>query len=210
MTCILISLFLGAGLKSIGSDEVKKIMVTTLAETELTDHSKANIFRDGALEPLLSLSSHSDTDIKVMAVKALQSLSSLHQNGLQMIRERAVHPLLDLLRLQVSSSSVLQELVAVTIANIAKSVPTVEADESLVFLESDDDISWLFSLIILTGPNIQRSILQTFYALGQLPSAKDMRNKLRQVTFIHGLLFHIQSITCMWDKGFLVGIPLSV
>ncbi|ONK59220.1 uncharacterized protein A4U43_C08F4210 [Asparagus officinalis] len=171
-----------------GSGDIKKVMVATLAEMELTDHSKADLFRDGALEPLLHLVSHGDRDIKIMAVKALQSLSSLHQNGLQMIRKRAVHQFMDLLRPHDSTSSVLQELVAVTIMNIAKSVPTVEDDESLGFLESDDDISWLFSLIISTGPNIQCSILQTFYALGQLPSSKDMRTRLRQFSAIRVLI----------------------
>lgn len=182
--------FLGfVGLKSPGSDDVKKTMVTTLAETELTDHSKANLFHDGALELLLLLVSHSDKDVRIMAVKALQSLSSLHQNGVEMIRKRAIRPLLDLVRLQDSSSPVLQDLVAVTIMNIAKLVPAVGNDESLVFIESDDDISWLFSLIILTGPNIQCSILQMFYALAQLPSAKDMRTKLRQVSFYVKTIF---------------------
>lgn len=158
-------------------------MVTTLAKIELTDHSKASLFHDGVLEPLLRLISHDDADIRLMAIKSLQCLSSLQQNGLQMIRERAVRPLLDLLRPQVSSSTIPRETVALILMNIAKSVSTAEADESLEFLESDDDISWLFSLVIVTGPEIQCNILQMFYALSRLPSAKDMRNKLRQVIF---------------------------
>lgn len=157
-------------------------MVTTLAEMELTDHSKATLFEDGALEPLLQLVSHGDVHTKTMAVKALQKLSSLHQNGLQMIRERAVRPLLDLLHCRMTSSPSLREQVAATIMNIAISARHLGPDETLGFLESDDEISQLFSLIIFTGPKIQQSILQTFYALCQLQLAGDMRAKLRQVS----------------------------
>ncbi|XP_008806362.1 U-box domain-containing protein 44-like isoform X2 [Phoenix dactylifera] len=180
-------------LERLHSDDVKKNMVKTLAEMELTDHSKATLFEDGALEPLLQLMSHSDVYNKTMAVKALHKLSSFHQNGLQMIRARAVHPLLDLLHLHIGSSPSLRELVAATIMNIAISARELRPEETLDFLESDDEISRLFSLIILTGPKIQQSILQTFYALCQLQLAGDMRAKLRQFSAIQILIPHCEN-----------------
>ncbi|XP_019709694.1 U-box domain-containing protein 44 isoform X2 [Elaeis guineensis] len=180
-------------LERLHSDDVKNNMVKTLAEMELTDHSKATLFEDGALEPLLQLVSHGDVHTKTMAVKALQKLSSFHQNGLQMIRARAVRPLLDLLHLHTTSSPSLREQVAATIMNIAISARHLGPDETLGFLESDDEISWLFSLIILTGPNIQQSILQTFYALCQLQLAGDMRAKLRQFSAIQVLIPHCEN-----------------
>ncbi|KAJ6851259.1 U-box domain-containing protein 44-like [Iris pallida] len=175
-------------LQRLRSDDRKKLMVTTLAEMELTDHSKATLFSYGVLEPLLHLLSHGDADMQKVAVKALHSLSSLCQNGLQMIRDRKIRPLINYLRFQVVSSSILCEQVAGIIMNIAVSAEAIESDDSLVMLESDDDISWLFSLVILAGPNVQISILRTFYFMCKLASAKDMRTKLRQFSAIRVLI----------------------
>lgn len=185
--------------RSSGSDDVKKNMVKTLAEMELTDHSKVTLFEDGALEPLLQLVSHSNVHTKTMAVKVLEKLSSFHQNGLQMIRARAVHPLLDLLHLHITSSPSLREEVAATIMNIAISARLLGPDETLGFLESDDEISRLFSLIMLTGPNIQQRILQTFYALCQLQQAGDMRAKLRQVSIWSSLFPLVWELKCAYQ-----------
>lgn len=161
------------------------IMATALADMELTDHSKAALFDDGVLKPLLQLVSHGDAEVKQVAVKSLQNLSSLPQNGLQMIREGALPPLLNLLYLHQASSPILREQVAATIMNLAISATLPGASETpLAFLESDDDIFRLFCLISLTGPNVQESILRTFHAICQPPSARDMRAKLRQVRTI--------------------------
>ncbi|KAM0945395.1 putative U box domain, armadillo-like helical, Zinc finger, RING/FYVE/PHD-type [Dioscorea sansibarensis] len=175
-----------------GSDDAKKIMVSTLAEMELTDHSKGTLFKDGALQPLLKLISHTDTDLKVASVKALQNLSSLPQNALQMIREGAVRPLLHLLHHHISSFPTLQEQVAATIMNIAVSAKELDSNENFVLLESDDDVFWLLSLINFTGPNIQRSILITFCALCELPTGKTIRAKLRQCSAIQVLISHCE------------------
>lgn len=157
-------------------------MATALADMELTDHSKAALFDDGVLKPLLQLVSHGNAEVKQVSVKALQNLSSLPQNGLQMIREAAVPPLLNLLYLHQASSPILREQVAATIMNLAISATSPGAGETpLAFLESDDDIFKLFSLVSLTGPGVQQSILRAFHAICQPPSAIDMRAKLRQV-----------------------------
>ncbi|XP_020677741.1 U-box domain-containing protein 44-like isoform X1 [Dendrobium catenatum] len=172
-----------------GNDDVKKIMVTTLAEIELPDQSKAALLRDGALDALLHLVKHSDPDIKTMAVKSLQSLSSLPENGVKMISEGALSPLIDLLRHHhYTAYHILSELAATTIMNIISSAVDLKDDESLILLKSDDDIFSLFSLVNLTGPSIQRSILRTFYALCHLTSAEDIKYKLKQCNAIEVLI----------------------
>ncbi|RWR86599.1 U-box domain-containing protein 44-like protein isoform X1 [Cinnamomum micranthum f. kanehirae] len=173
---------------SSGSDVSKMIMATALA-MELTDHSKAALFDDGVLQPLLHLISHGDTQVKQAAVTALKNLSSLPRNGLQMIREAAVAPLLSLLYLHIASYPALREQVAATIMNLAISATSPEAGETpMMLLESDDDIFRLFCLISLTGPNVQESILRTFHAICQPPSAREMRTKLRQLSAVQLLV----------------------
>ena len=165
-----------------GPEYLKMKMVKALAEMELTDHSKETLFKEGALQPLLQMLSLSDADGKRMAIKAIQKLSSFGPNGLQIIRDGAISPLLDLLFQAIPASSNLRDQVAATILNITVSAAALQTNEALSILKSDAEISRLFSLVMLTGPTIQQSILGTFYALCQLPSAKDMRTKLRQVT----------------------------
>lgn len=158
------------------------IMAETLSEIELTDHNKLSIFEDGALSALLQLLSNGDLQMKKVAVKALLHLSSLPQNGLRMIREGAVGPLFELLYRHSLSSPTLLEQVAATIMHLAISTTLQEADQEQVFLlESEEDIFKLFSLVSLTGPDIQKSILITFHAMCQSASGFDIRMKLRQV-----------------------------
>ncbi|KAF8412083.1 hypothetical protein HHK36_000037 [Tetracentron sinense] len=174
---------------SSGPENAKMIMVTTLAEMELTDNTKSSLFEDGVLGPLLQLVSHGDTEMKKVSVKALQNLSTLPRNGLQMIREGAVSPLLDLLFCHSSLSPSLREQVASTIMHLAIATATQEAGQtSLSLLEFDEDIFRLFSLINLTGPDVQRSILRTFHAMCQSPYATDVRTKLNQCSAVQVLV----------------------
>lgn len=175
-----------------GSDDVRKKMVLTLSDMELTDHSKDNLFKNGALLPLLNLISHHDTDIKIMAIQSIQNISSLHYISIQIIQKHAVPSLIELLRHQSSSSSILRELAANTIMCLAKSLYRVKDGESVLFLDSDEDISCLFSLIITAEPTIQRCIVQTFYSLVRVCSAKDMRMKLRQFSATRVLIQHCE------------------
>ncbi|KAJ4957070.1 hypothetical protein NE237_013853 [Protea cynaroides] len=174
---------------SSGPENVKMIMAMTLGEMELSDHNKLTLFEDGVLGPLLHLVTHDDVETKVVAVKALQNLSTLPQSGLSMIREGAVGPLLDLLYHHSTSSPSLREHVAATVMNIAISTAAEEASQTeLSLLESDEDIFRLFSLINMTGPDVQQSILRTFHALCQPQSATDLRSKLRQFSAVHVLV----------------------
>ncbi|XP_008234691.1 PREDICTED: U-box domain-containing protein 43-like [Prunus mume] len=176
-------------LLSSGPQDVKVLMAGTLSEIELTDHNKLSIVKDGALGPLLQLLSHSDLEKRKVGVKALLHLSKLSQNGLQMIREGAVGPLFELLYCHSLLSPTLREQVAETIMHLAISTTTEEAArEQVSLLDSEEEIFKLFSLISLTGPDIQRSILKTFHAMCQSSSGSDIRRKLRQLSAVQVLV----------------------
>lgn len=158
------------------------IMADTLSEIKLTEHGKLSLFKDGALEPLLKLLSHDDLEMKAVAVKALQNLSSLPEYGLLMIKEGALGPLFEILYRHSLSSPSMREQVAVIIMNLAISTNVQGSDhEQVSLLESDEDVFKLFSLISLTGPDIQRCILQAFHAICQSSSGSNIRAMLRQV-----------------------------
>ncbi|XP_031248729.1 U-box domain-containing protein 44-like isoform X2 [Pistacia vera] len=170
-------------LQLLSSEHVRLIMAETLSEIELTDHNKLALFREGALGPLLQMLSHSDLEMKIVAVKALKNLSHIPQNGLQMIKEGALKPLFELLYRHGLSSSSFREGVAAIIMHLATATCSQEANDlQISMLESEEDIFKLFSLISLTGPDIQKSILRTFQALCQSPSGPDIRAKLRQLS----------------------------
>ncbi|XP_021814989.1 U-box domain-containing protein 44-like [Prunus avium] len=173
---------------SAGPEDVKMTMASNLAEMELTDHNKESLIEGGVLCPLLYLVSHGDIPIKTVAVKALRNLSSLPKNGLQMIREGAERPLLDLLFNLSSSLSSLREYLAATIMHLAMSVSLESSQTPISFLESDEDILKLFSLINLMGPNVQKSIIRTFHTLCQSPSAISIKTKLIQSSAIQVLV----------------------
>ncbi|KAK5818900.1 U-box domain-containing protein 44-like [Gossypium arboreum] len=173
---------------STGPDDVKLTMATAIAEMELTDHNKVVLLERGALRPLLNWVSHGGIQMKSVAVKALRNLSSVPKNGLQMIKEGASRPLLDLLQLG-SSSSALREQVAATVMHLAVSTMSQESTETPVsLLESDEDVFMVFSLINLTGPEIQQNLLQIFQALCQSHSAAYIKTKLTQCSAIQVLI----------------------
>uniref|UniRef100_A0A6P3ZXK7 RING-type E3 ubiquitin transferase n=1 Tax=Ziziphus jujuba TaxID=326968 RepID=A0A6P3ZXK7_ZIZJJ len=176
-------------LLSSGGEEVRMVMAETLAEIELTDHNKLSIVKDGALPPLVQMLSHGDIDMKKVAVRALLNLSNLPENGQQMIKEGAVGPLFELLYRHSLAEPKLREQVAATIMHLSESTSTQEVNhEQVSLLESDEDILKLFSLVSLTGPDIQPSILKTFHALCQSPSGSDVRMKLRQLSVVQVLV----------------------
>ncbi|KAJ9171548.1 hypothetical protein P3X46_014902 [Hevea brasiliensis] len=174
---------------STGPEEVKMIMVSTLAEMDLTDHNKASLFGEGVLSPLLHFVSDGDAGIQKVAIKALRNLSSLPANGLQMVREGAVRPLLDLLFRHISSSSGLREQVAATIMHLAESIVSQGSSPTPIsLLESDEDALRLFSLINLTGPDVQQNILRIFYSLCQSPSGASIQTKLTEYSAVQVLV----------------------
>ncbi|XP_028099514.1 U-box domain-containing protein 43-like isoform X2 [Camellia sinensis] len=139
--------------------------------------AKANYFG-----PLLHFLS-SDIEMKKVAVKALQNLSSMPQNGQQMIREGAVGPLFELLYCHRLSSSSFRKQVAATIAHLAISNTSPEEDEMQVSIfESEEDVFKLFSLVSLTGLDVQESILQIFIVTCQSSSGFEIRTALRQIS----------------------------
>lgn len=174
---------------SSGPEDIRLSMGETLAEIELTDHSKLSIAQDGALGPVIQMLSHSDLEMKKVAVKCLLQLSKLPQIGLQMIREGVVTPLFEVLYRHSLQLPALREQVAATVMHLSISTTNQESnEEQVLLLESEEDIFKLFSLISLTGPDIQRNILKTFHALCQSPSGLDIRMKLRQLSAVQVLV----------------------
>ncbi|KAL7183530.1 hypothetical protein ACSBR2_025848 [Camellia fascicularis] len=168
---------------SSGTESVKMMMAKTLSEVELTDHSKLSLFKDGVQGPLMQLLSHGDIEMKKVSVKALQNLSSIPQNGQQMIREGAVGPLFELLYCHRLSSSSFRKQVAATIVHLAISNTSPEEDEMQVSIfESEEDVFKLFSLVSLTGLDVQESILRIFIVTCQSSSGFEIRTALRQIS----------------------------
>ncbi|KAL5719025.1 hypothetical protein ACHQM5_011861 [Ranunculus cassubicifolius] len=174
---------------SSGPEDVKLVMCETIAEMELSDHNKAVFVEEGVLGPLLDLVLHGNIETKKVAVKALQNLSSLPNNALRMIREGAVVPLLDLLNYHSLSVPSLREDAAATIMNLSISTTVLEgAQTQVALIEKDEDIFRLFSLISMTGPTVQQSILRTFTAMCHPPFAVGIRSKLRQYSALQVLI----------------------
>lgn len=161
---------------------MKITIATALAEMELTDHNKASLYEGRVLDPLLHLIEHVDDQVKEVAIKALYNLSTLPKNGLQMIVDGAVGPLLNVLFNHSSSSLSLRETIAATIMQLALSTLSQEPSQRQSVLLESEDIFKLFSLTIFSGPNVQECILRTFHALCQSPCGTNVRTKLRQVT----------------------------
>lgn len=175
------------------------MMADRLGEIELTDHNKLCLFKDGALEPLLEMLRHSDTEVKAAAAKALQNLSGAAPNGLELIKHGAKDPLFDLLfchSLSSSSSSKLRERVAKTVMHLARS--TTSSEEPISLLESEEDIFKLFSLIPYSGPEMQETFLLTFLALCRSPSGSQIRNYLRQVHDICAIFRYLRVELSPW------------
>ncbi|OIT21330.1 PREDICTED: U-box domain-containing protein 44-like [Nicotiana attenuata] len=170
---------------SSGCSDVKLRMAKTLGEMELTDHNKSCLFEEGVLHSLLSLLSHGEIEEKQAGVKALLNLSSLPKNGQEMIRQGVMRPLLDTLYRHSSSQS-LRELVAATITSLAFSSANSETQVSL--LDADEDIFELFSVVNLSGPAVQQSILQAFYAMCKSPFAASVKAKLAQCSAVQVLV----------------------
>lgn len=174
---------------STGSADVRMKMVSSLAEMELTDHNKESLLEGGALGPLLDLVSQDDINMKKDAIRALRNLSSLPKNGLQMIREGAGRPLLEILIHRIALCSSLHEDAAATIMHLAASTVSEDSGQTPIsFLESDEDILTLFSLISLTGPDVQQSIVRTFHILCQSRSTTNIKAKLIQSSVMPVLL----------------------
>lgn len=166
---------------------MKMMMAKVLGEIEFTDPNKSSLFEEGVLDLLLCLVLHGDNEMKKVAIKALLNLSSLPKNGLEMIRQGAVRPLLDIL-FRHSSSSVLRELAAATIMNLAVSTTCQDSLELQVSLfDSEDDINQLFSLINLTGNTVQQNVLQVLHSLCLSPSAANVKAQLKEVHSLFGI-----------------------
>lgn len=159
-------------------------MAATLAEMELTDHNKESLFKDGVLDPLLHLVSYGDPSVKTVAIRALRNISSLKKNGLEMIRRGAVSPIMDILLHHSLPPSSLREHVAAIIMQLAESTIAQDTQTPVSLLESDEYVYNLFSSIRIKVPDVNRNIIQAFYALCQSPSASYIKTKLIEVCIL--------------------------
>ncbi|KAB2066966.1 hypothetical protein ES319_A09G195200v1 [Gossypium barbadense] len=174
-------------LLSSGPDDVRFLMAKTLSEIDLTDHHKLSLVKDGgALGPLLQLLSHEDLGMKTVAVKALQNLSSLPQNGLQMIKEGAVGPLFEILYCHSLSSPSLREQVAVVIMHLAKSTNSPAAD--------DEKISLLESVCWSSSGSEIRAKLRQLPAVQVLVQLCEVTNQMVRVRASAVKLFYCLTI----------------
>ncbi|KAJ8536910.1 hypothetical protein K7X08_035311 [Anisodus acutangulus] len=176
-------------LSSVYRTESKRmIMAKTLSDIQLSDQIKLCLTEKGALKPLLELLSHSNTEMKSIAVKALQSLSTVPQNGQLMIKEGVSDLLFELIFCHTLSTEI-RENVAATIMQLAISKNSQGSEDVQVsLLESQDVFFKLFSLVLLTGSNVQQSILRIVQAMFQSPAGSDIRTKLRQISAIKVLV----------------------
>lgn len=171
-------------------------MAKTLGEMELTDHNKSALVECGVLDLLLVLVSHDDVEMKTVGVRALLNLSSLKNNGQEIIKKGAVRPLLNILYRQTSSPE-LRELVAATMVHLAVSTVPEEGSDSVpvLMLESGDEISELFSFSNLTVIALQQDIFRAFHAMCLSPSADMVKAKLREDSAVQ-ILFRLCDSAC--------------
>ncbi|KAI3750979.1 hypothetical protein L2E82_21948 [Cichorium intybus] len=176
-------------LLSSGSESVRREMAETLSEVEMTDHGKLTVCESGAVESLVAMLSHVDIEMKKAAILALEKLSGVPQNGLKMIKQGAVDLLFGILFRESLSMPNLVEKVVATITNLALSFASNDPDHhEIPFLESEEDIFKLFSLISLNGPNVQQSVLRTYLAVCQSPSGSNIRKTLRKISSVQVLV----------------------
>ncbi|KAK9075242.1 hypothetical protein SSX86_003563 [Deinandra increscens subsp. villosa] len=172
-----------------GPESVQLLMVETLSELEMTDHGKLMVCENGTIELLIPMLSHNDIDMKKAAILALEKLSGVPQNGLEMIRQNATEILLGILFRESLSNPILVEKIVAIVMNLALSLTSPEADQmENLFLESEEDVFKLFSLISLNGPNVQQNVLRTFLAVCQSASGLNIRNTLRKICSVQVLV----------------------
>ncbi|GJS20905.1 U-box domain-containing protein 44-like protein [Tanacetum coccineum] len=176
-------------LLSTGSESVQQMMAETLAELEMTDHGKVMVCTTGTLESLVAMLSHIDIHMKTAAILALEKLSSVPENRVKIIKHGASEILFGILFRDSLSIPTLVEKVVGTIMNLALSLNLCESDHGEVpFLESEEDVFKLFSLISLNGPNVQQNVLRTFIAACQSSSGLNIRNTLRKISSVQVLV----------------------
>lgn len=165
-----------------GSESVQRLMVETLSELEMTDHGKLMVCENNTVSLLITMLSHNDINMKKAAILALEKLSSVPQNGLKIIKQNAAEILFGILfRESLSIPSLVEKIVA-TVMNLALSLTSQESDQmEILFLESEEDVFKLFSLVSLNGPNVQQNVLRTFLAVCQSPLGSSIRKTLRKV-----------------------------
>ncbi|KAH8951118.1 hypothetical protein BDL97_09G009800 [Sphagnum fallax] len=174
-----------------GSDMTKVLMASALSRMGLTETSKAALAQQGAIPPLVKMICYGKLEAKAAALGALQNLSTLPENREPMIEAGVIAPLLQLLFSVTSVVMSLKEHAAATLANLTMASTTAKTNINDMFgniLEPDETIFQLLSLLNLAGPVIQGHLLRALLGMSSLPSARDVREKMREGGAIQLLL----------------------
>uniref|UniRef100_A0A2P2J8R3 U-box domain-containing protein 44-like n=1 Tax=Rhizophora mucronata TaxID=61149 RepID=A0A2P2J8R3_RHIMU len=154
-----------------GSDMGKILMAKAISRMELTDHSRASLGADGAVEPLVKMFRTGNLEAKLSALNALQNLSSLTDNIQHLIISGIVVPLLQLLFSVTSVLMTLREPASAILATIAQS------DTILI---NQDVAQQMLSLLNLCSPVTQYHLLQALNSIASHPSASKVRRKMKE------------------------------
>ncbi|XP_058010047.1 U-box domain-containing protein 43 isoform X2 [Hevea brasiliensis] len=123
--------------------------------------AKANYFK-----PLLQLLSSGEEDIRIMMAKTLSEIELTDHNKVSLFKDGALEPLLQLL----------------THDDLKVKKVAIDAIHNL------SDVPQNGLQLIREGPNIQKSILQTFLAVCHSPSSVEIREKLRKLSALQVLV----------------------
>eukprot|EP00850_Spirogloea_muscicola_P000805 SM000003S11050 [mRNA] locus=s3:489668:494857:- [translate_table: standard] len=164
-----------------GSDMTKIVMASALSRMSLTDQSKGALAHEGAIPPLVSMIAQGKLEAKAAALGALQNLSDLPENREFLIRAGVIPPLLQLLFSVTSVVMSLKEGAAATLANLAMNgtEAATEIDSDGNILESEETTYQVLSLLNLASPVIQGHLLRVLLGMALVPSAEEVRSKMR-------------------------------
>ncbi|KAH7298640.1 hypothetical protein KP509_25G052400 [Ceratopteris richardii] len=164
-----------------GSLSTKIFMANTLADLLLPDQSKALLVQEGVVSFLVRLASENNLEAKAASLGAFRNLSSSCENGVAMIKDGVMNPVLEVLLTVKSVAVPIRENAAATFANLAMCCESnvinrlwgTQRDVGEVLLQ-------LMSLLNLTGPNIQSHILKALECICKSSTSLGLRERLRE------------------------------
>lgn len=162
-----------------GSDMSKILMATALSRMELTDQRKSSLGSEGAIEPLVQMFQGGKLEAKMLALSALQSLSTLKENIQRLISIGFISSLLQLLFSVTSVLMTLRDPASAILAKIA------ESDSILV---NQEVAHQMLSLLNLSTPAVQNHLLQALNSIATHKSSSKVRRKMKENGAIQLLL----------------------
>lgn len=157
----------------------KILMATALTRMELTEQRKSSLGSDGAIEPLVQMFHGGKLEAKLLALSALQSLSTLKENIQRLISIGIISSLLQLLFSVTSVIMSLREPASSILAKIA------ESDSILV---NQEVAHQMLCLLNLSTPAVQNNLLQALNSIAIHKSSSKVRRKMKEHGAIQILL----------------------